>query len=767
VQFAVSPDEREDIVAIEINPRVSRSSALASKATGYPIAKIAGKIALGYSLDELQNPITKVSNACFEPALDYIVTKIPKWPFDQINFTNKTLGSSMKAIGEVMAIGKNFETSFLKALRSLEDKNFYLFDKESDQASTKELLERLEDPTEKRVYQIAQLLRRDVSLKKIQEITRIDFWFLEKIQNILEIEKDLAINFNESLLHKAKNYGFSNSIISMISKKDIKEIEDLTSSSSYLMIDSCSGEFECSTPYLYSSYYPEQYIELPKSSKESVLILGSGPIRIGQGVEFDYSTVHAIKATQEANFEAIVLNCNPETVSTDFSTADRLYFEPLFIDDVLEVIKHEKPMGVICQFAGQTGLNLIEKLAEAGVNILGTSKESIDLCEDREKFEAFLRSIDVRTPKGFSTKNKEDAKSIAKELGYPLMIRPSYVTGGKDMAIVHDLEKLEKYLVDIFDKSVDEIFIDEYIVGKEFEVDAASDGENIFIPGIMEHLDRSGIHSGDSFAVYPPQSLNEAQIKEIEIIATKIAQSLNIKGLINIQLIQRAGEFFVIEANPRASRTVPFISKATDTKLANIATRAVLGQKIHSAESTESSKVFIKSPVFSFQKLKGADSSLGPAMKSTGEAIGIGTNFKEALRKSFLASGIDIPEYGDVILTISDMYKEESIDIAKNLYELGFNIFATHGTANFLEKKNIHCTTIDKGTGPGSLIEMVKRGGVSIIVNGISGSESNISDGHLMRRAAIDSQTICLTSLDTARSLISVIKESAQQVVSL
>lgn len=768
VQLALDP-KSEKYFIIEVNPRVSRSSALASKATGYPIAKIAAKIALGYSLDEIKNPITKNSSACFEPALDYIVTKLPKFPFDQIEFTDQELGSSMKAIGEVMAIGKNFESSFLKALRSLEDKNFYLEDSIISQMSTDNILKNLSTITEKRIFYIAELVRRNISPLEIHEITTVDTWFLEKIQNIIKIENSLKENFSYETLLKSKNFGFSDSIISKLTSKSISEIRSYNLTNSYQMIDTCAGEFACSTPYLYSSFYEKPHIELAPTKNEKVIILGSGPIRIGQGVEFDYSTVHAVKASQDMGYEAIVINCNPETVSTDFSVADRLYFEPLFIDDVLEIIQLEKPMGVICQFGGQTALNLMNQLQENDVQILGTSKDSIDLCEDRKRFENFLNENSFKTPRGFSTTSSVEAFEVSQKLGFPLMIRPSYVTGGKDMAIIHDQKTLESYTQKLHtEKAIDQIFVDEYLVGKEFEVDAVCDGEKVFIPGIMEHLDRSGIHSGDSFAVYPAQSLTETEIQDLTNITTKLALKLKIVGFINIQFIRYKNEFYIIEANPRSSRTVPFISKGTNQNLASLATKSILGQSLKvEGPLKEQKRIYIKSPVFSFQKLKGADSSLGPSMKSTGEAIGIDESFHLALKKSFEASGIKIPSFGKVIFTISDKYKEETFDLAKDLSDSGFDLLATSGTHHFLSEKGIQCSKIKKGESEGELVDLIKKGEISIIINGISKGESNISDGHKMRRAAIDSSTICLTSLDTARSFVSVIKEQSLKVSSL
>ncbi len=676
VQFALDPFSYQYYV-IEVNPRVSRSSALASKATGYPIAKMAAKIAIGYTLDEIVNPVTGQTYACFEPTLDYIVSKIPRWPFDKFLSANRKLGTQMKATGEVMAIGRTFEESIHKAVRSLEIGAHRIHLKDAAELKDEVLRIRLQKPDDERMFLVAEAFRRGYQLQEIQDLTKIDWWFLDKIEGIVRFEDELRRTsvLTEELLYSAKRKGFSDRSIAeiriegkhqtLIHENDIRALrKQLGMTPVYKMVDTCAAEFEATTPYYYSTYEVEN--EVTETTKQKVLVLGSGPIRIGQGIEFDYSTVHAVWAIQKAGYEAVIINNNPETVSTDFSTSDRLYFEPLFFEDVMNVIEQEKPIGVIVQFGGQTAINLAAPLTKAGVRILGSSLESIDEAEDRKKFEALLRRLDIRQPEGKTVTTVDAAVETAQGLGYPVLVRPSYVLGGRAMEIVYSDEELLTYMVQAVKINPEHpVLIDRYMLGKEAEVDAICDGDTVLIPGIMEHVERAGVHSGDSIAVYPPQSLSDKWKQQMIDITIKIAKELKVIGLVNIQFVIFQDEVYVIEVNPRSSRTVPFLSKVTNIPMANLATQAILGTKLADLGYTEGlwpedDMVSVKVPVFSFAKLRRVDPTLTPEMKSTGEVMGRDHQYAKALYKGLIGAGMRIPPTGSIIATVADKDKARS-----------------------------------------------------------------------------------------------------------
>lgn len=776
VQLALDPHSFQYYV-IEVNPRVSRSSALASKATGYPIAKVATKIAIGYSMDEIINPVTKKTYACFEPALDYIVTKIPRWPFDKFHSADRSLGTQMKATGEVMGIGRSFEESILKSVRSLEIKRPYLFAKEYTDVSTEVLLKKIIKACDERLFILAEVLRRDISIEEIHKLTFIDLWFLNKLENIIKMEKRLANEkLDDSLLIAAKKMGFIDDKIAELTNSTSAAIKqkrkELNLIPVYKMVDTCAAEFASETPYYYSSYEDED--EVIESGKEKVIVLGSGPIRIGQGVEFDYSTVHAIKALKELGYEAIVINNNPETVSTDFSTSDKLYFEPLHLEDVMHIIEREKPIGVIAQFGGQTAINLVEGLERNGVKILGTSKESIDLAEDRKKFEELLRGLEIAQPLGTIVTDIEQAILKAKELEYPLMLRPSYVIGGQAMEIVYDDAELTKYIKNAINVWPDQpVLMDRYMIGTEVEVDAICDGKTVFIPGIMEHIEKAGVHSGDSFAVYPPQNLSVQVQKQLIQITTKIAQKLNIIGLINLQFVLKKDIVYVLEVNPRSSRTIPFLSKVTDIPMAKIATKAIMNISIleqgyiHGLHP-EAEEISIKAPVFSFSKLKDVDTALGPEMKSTGEAMGRDLTMQKALDKAFKAAGISVPSCGTILVTLADKHKEETLPLLQKYARCGFNFLATSGTAKFLKENQLHVREVTKiGRGKTDLLDDIRSGKVDLILNTISKGKDVESDGFKMRRVAAENGIICLTSIDTANALLKAIELNSAGIMPL
>lgn len=774
VQYALDPHSFQYYV-IEVNPRVSRSSALASKATGYPIAKMAAKIAIGYTLDELVNPVTGQTYACFEPALDYIVSKIPRWPFDKFTAANRKLGTQMKATGEVMAIGRTFEESIHKAVRSLEIGVHRLFLKETDLLDKETLESRLQKPDDERLFLLAEAYRRGYSVEQLQNLTKIDWWFLNKLEGLIKYEKEIAASeLTAELIFEIKRKGFTDRAVAEIRtlagcttfineadvrnyrlKQNIKPV--------YKMVDTCAAEFEASTPYYYSTY--EQEDEVTETTKEKVVVLGSGPIRIGQGIEFDYSTVHAVWAIQAAGYEAVIINNNPETVSTDFNTSDRLYFEPLFFEDVMNVIERENPIGVIVQFGGQTAINLAAPLHKAGVRILGSDLESIDTAEDRKKFEALLSKLSIAQPPGGTVTSVDQAVGTAAKFGYPVIVRPSYVLGGRAMEIVYSDEELLSYMEYAVKINPEHpVLIDRYMLGKEVEVDAICDRETVLIPGIMEHVERAGVHSGDSIAVYPPQSLSDEIKAQVIEITTKIGLELNVVGLVNIQFVIHNDQVYVIEVNPRSSRTVPFLSKVTNIPMANVATRVIMGQKLtdmgyQSGLWPEDNYVSVKVPVFSFAKLRRVDTTLGPEMKSTGEVMGRDTNFAKALYKGLIGAGMKIPAAGSVVVTVADKDKEEAIEILKGFYRLGYKIIATGGTATAIEEAGLPVTTVHKlSEGSPNILDLIRSGDAQFVVNTLTKGKTPERDGFRIRREAVENGVVCMTSLDTVRALVNMLE---------
>lgn len=769
VQFALNPNSFEYAV-IEINPRVSRSSALASKATGYPIAKVAAKIAIGYGLDEIKNEVTKKTYACFEPTLDYVVVKIPKWPFDKFNDANRVLGTKMMATGEIMSIGSNFESALLKGIRSLETGRFCLFDEDYISYETEELMERVKEADDERLFILSELLRRNIDIETLYKITMIDKFFLYKIKSIVEDEEFLKgitqEKLNKDILYKLKKKGFSDKGIAKLLNCNVNDIYNLRKQwgikASYKMVDTCGGEFDAVTPYYYSTY--EEFDEVDVSDKEKVLVVGSGPIRIGQGIEFDYASVHCILALKRLGIETIIVNNNPETVSTDFNIADKLYFEPLTEEDVLNIIEKEKPKGVILQFGGQTAIKLAKFLKEKGINILGTSSEQIDVAEDREKFDELLEKLNIKRPRGKAVWNIEDGIDVAKKLKYPVLVRPSYVLGGQGMEITKNEEELKYYLTSAFERdSKNPILIDKYLQGKEIEVDAISDGENILIPGIMEHLERAGVHSGDSITIYPSQSIDDEIKAKIVDYTKKISKAIGIKGMINIQFIECQDELYVIEVNPRASRTVPYISKISGVPIVEVATRVMLGEKLadigFGIDLYKTPNIIaVKVPVFSTQKLPNVEVSLGPEMKSTGEVLGMGKTLEEALYKGFLAAGLyTLEDKGTIIATISDNDKEEFIKIAKKLYQFGYNIVATDGTREALKRENIDAELVGKvNSKDKNILDVIRNNNITLVVNTPTKGNDSERDGFKIRRAAIEKNIGVITSLDTLSALVEV-----------
>lgn len=773
VQLALDPHSFNYYV-IEVNPRVSRSSALASKATGYPIAKLAAKIALGLTLDEMKNPVTGTTYAEFEPALDYVVAKIPRWPFDKFENGERVLGTQMKATGEVMAIGRNIEESLLKAVRSLEIGTHHLELPELNMIDDSELIEKVVRAQDDRLFYVAEAIRRGYPIEELAELTKIDLFFLDKLLHIVELETELLEHpQDENVLRTVKQNGFTDQKIAELWKTEAKQIRELREKSDikpvYKMVDTCAAEFASQTPYFYSSYEVEN--ESERSAKDSVLVLGSGPIRIGQGVEFDYATVHSVKAIQQAGYEAIIMNSNPETVSTDFSISDKLYFEPLTFEDVMNVIELEQPIGVIVQFGGQTAINLAEPLVQAGVKILGTTIEDLDRAENRDLFEQALRRLEVPQPLGDTATSKEEAVGIASKIGYPVLVRPSYVLGGRAMEIVENQQDLEDYMEHAVKASPEHpVLIDRYLLGSECEVDAICDGETVLIPGIMEHIERAGVHSGDSMAVYPPQALS-AEIKQtIEDYTIRLARGLNCIGMMNIQFVIHDNQVYVIEVNPRASRTVPFLSKVTGIPMAQIATKAILGEKLSDLGFTnglypESNAVHVKAPVFSFTKLQQVDTYLGPEMKSTGEVMGSDQNLDKALYKAFEASGLRLPDYGAVLFTIADETKEEALALAKRFSEIGYSLLATKHTAAYFEKNGLIVTPVAKISEKATeknVVELIREGKAQVVVNTIDKDRGNASkDGFIIRREAVEHGIPLFTSLDTADAIIRVMESRA------
>lgn len=768
VQLALDPHSFKYYV-IEVNPRVSRSSALASKATGYPIAKLAAKIAVGLTLDEMINPVTGTTYAMFEPALDYVVAKIPRFPFDKFENGERHLGTQMKATGEVMAIGRNIEESLLKACRSLEIGVYHNDMPELSSVSDDQLFDKIVKAQDDRLFYISEAIRRDISIEEIADLTKIDLFFLDKLLHIYELEQSLAdLPQDLDALKEAKRNGFSDQKIADLWQVTADQVRDFRKANKllpvYKMVDTCAAEFDSSTPYFYSTYEWEN--ESLRSDKESVLVLGSGPIRIGQGVEFDYATVHSVKAIQAAGYEAIIMNSNPETVSTDFSVSDKLYFEPLTFEDVMNVIDLEQPKGVVVQFGGQTAINLAERLSKAGVSILGTQVSDLDRAEDRDLFEKALKELGIPQPPGYTATNEEEAVAAAAQVGFPVLVRPSYVLGGRAMEIVENEEDLRSYMRTAVKASPEHpVLVDSYIVGRECEVDAISDGNQVLIPGIMEHIERAGVHSGDSMAVYPPQTLSQSIKDTIADYTKRLAIGLNCIGMMNIQFVIKDETVYVIEVNPRASRTVPFLSKVTDIPMAQVATRLILGETLsdlgyEDGLYPEAEQVHVKAPVFSFSKLAKVDSLLGPEMKSTGEVMGSDKTLEKALYKAFEASYFHLPEYGNIVFTIADDTKEEALALVKRFSEIGYGLFATQGTAAYLQENGIEARVVNKigEDGEENIPALVRSGKIQAIVNTVGTKRTADKDGQLIRSSAIEQGIPLFTALDTAEAMLKVLE---------
>ena len=773
VQYALNPDSFEYCV-IEVNPRVSRSSALASKATGYPIAKVAAKIALGYTLDEIKNAVTKKTYAAFEPMLDYVVVKMPRLPFDKFISAKRELGTQMKATGEVMSICNNFEGGLMKAIRSLEQHVNSLLDYDYSKLDTKSLKSELQRVDDRRIWVIAEAIRKGISFEEIHKITKIDIWFISKIANIVKTENRLSSEIlDEDLLKEAKRIEFPDSLIARLSNKSEEEIKTLRHRldirAVYKMVDTCAGEFKAQTPYFYSCYGGSN--EAKRSYRKKVLVLGSGPIRIGQGIEFDFCSVHSTWEFKRLGYETVIINNNPETVSTDFDIADKLYFEPLTPEDVENIVDIEKPDGAVVQFGGQTAIKLTQSLIKMGVPILGTDAKDVDAAEDRELFDKILEECEIPRPRGETVYKVKEAKEAANRLGYPVLVRPSYVLGGQGMQIATNDNDIDGFM-EIINRIAQEhpILVDKYILGKEIEVDAVCDGKDILIPGIMEHIERAGVHSGDSISVYPVQSLSDTVKSKIVEYTKKLAKALHIKGMINIQFIADGEDVYVIEVNPRSSRTVPYISKVTGVPIISLATRAICGESIKdmgfgTGILKEPDLVAVKMPVFSFEKIKGADISLGPEMKSTGECLGIGKNFNEALYKAFVGAGIRLPKHKKMIITVRDSEKSKVIDIAKRFQALGYIIYSTKGTAKVLNDNGVNAIVIRKleEEGP-NILDLILSHEIDIVIDvpmrGIAGSK----DGFIIRRNAIETGVNVLTSTDTAKALVSSLENEKDEI---
>lgn len=774
VQFALHPTSFEYCV-IEVNPRVSRSSALASKATGYPIAKVAAKIALGYTLDEIPNAITKKTFASFEPMLDYCVVKIPRLPFDKFISAKRTLTTQMKATGEVMAICNNFEGGLMKAIRSLEQHVDSLIVHDYDGLTDGEIVEKLHVVDDRRIWLIAEALRRGIDYGTIHDITMIDEWFIDKIAILVEMEQDLKTKpLTRELLAEAKRIEFPDKVIGELAGKTEKEIRALRDEwkieAAFKMVDTCAAEFAASTPYYYSVFGSENEVE-ETSGKKKILVLGSGPIRIGQGIEFDFCSVHCTWSFAEAGYETIIINNNPETVSTDFDIADKLYFEPLTPEDVENVVRLEKPDGAVVQFGGQTAIKLTKALKDMGVEILGTKEEDVDAAEDRELFDEILEQCSIPRPAGHTVFTCEEALKAANELGYPVLVRPSYVLGGQGMQIaINDQDIIE--FIGIINRIAQEhpILVDKYMMGKEVEVDAVCDGQDILIPGIMEHIERAGIHSGDSISVYPAQSLDARTIRVLEEYTRRLARALHVKGLINIQFIVSGGEVYVIEVNPRSSRTVPYISKVTGIPIVDLATKVIIGKTIRELGyepglQPNADYIAIKMPVFSFEKLRGADIALGPEMKSTGECLGIAKTFNEALYKAFLGAGVRLPKFKKMILTVKDSDKVDIVDIARRFIKVGYEIYATKGTANILEQNGLEVFRIRKleEESP-NILDLILGHQIDLVIDTPHQGALKSHDGFIIRRNAIETGVNVITAIDTAQALVTSLENREEEL---
>ena len=766
VQFALHPTTFEYCV-IEVNPRVSRSSALASKATGYPIAKVAAKIALGYNLDEIKNAITGKTYASFEPALDYVVVKMPRLPFDKFIKASRKLTTQMKATGEVMSICTNFEGALMKALRSLEQHVDSLIYENYNDLPTEEIHEMLHRVDDRRIFVIAEALRRGISAEEIHDITKVDIWFIDKINNIVQEEKLLreTPEITKEMMQEAKRMEFPDKVIAQITGKKEKEIKELRYGygihASYKIVDTCAAEFEAETPYYYSCYDGESEVEVDENKKK-IMVLGSGPIRIGQGIEFDYCSVHSTWTLKNKGYETIIVNNNPETVSTDFDIADRLYFEPLTAEDVESIVNIEKPDGAVVQFGGQTAIKLTESLMKMGVPILGTKAEDVDAAEDRELFDEILEQTQIPRAAGGTVFTAEEAKEVANRLGYPVLVRPSYVLGGQGMQIASCDEEIEEFMAIINRIAQDHpILVDKYLQGKELEVDAVCDGTDILIPGIMEHIERTGVHSGDSISVYPAHTVSKHVKETIAEYTRRLAKALHVKGLINIQFIAVGEEVYVIEVNPRSSRTVPYISKVTGIPIVDLATEVIIGKTIKELGyepglQKAADYYAIKMPVFSFEKIRGADISLGPEMKSTGECLGISKSFDEALYKAFEGAGIRLPKHKQIIMTLADKDKQDGIDIAQRFEALGYKIYASRGTAKVLKENGVHAIQVNKiGQEAPTLLDLILEHKIDLVIDTPENGIERAKDGFLIRRYAIETGVHCLTSLDTAHALIS------------
>ncbi len=771
IQFAMSPSSF-DYYVIEVNPRVSRSSALASKATGYPIAKVASKIAVGLRLDEIENSVTGKTWSCFEPSIDYCVVKFPRWPFDKFATAERKLGTQMKATGEVMALGRTLEEALLKAVRSLEIGIIHLQLPKFEGLSSDELRQELSNPTDERLFAVAEALRKGFTSWEINHITQIDLFFLYKLENIIAMEAQLRLvgskKPGKKLLLRSKHLGFADSTIADLTGSEEGEIRALRNKHGiapvYKMVDTCAAEIEAETPYYYSSYETEN--EAITSTRKKVAVLGAGPIRIGQGIEFDYCSVHASWALREEGLESIIINNNPETVSTDFDTSDRLYFEPLVEEDILNILELEKPQGTVVQFGGQTAINLAEPLARAGFSIVGTNVEDINTAEDRHLFDELLEKLEIPCPAGGTAVSFQEAVIIAKRIGYPVLVRPSYVLGGRAMEIVYDSKELKDYMVSAVKVSPNHpVLVDKYLKGIELEVDAVSDGENCLIPGIMEHIERAGVHSGDSTAVYPPLNVDPELEQKLVRYTEKLATALHSRGIINIQYVYHEGELYVLEVNPRSSRTVPFLSKVTATPMVNLATKVALGKTLPQLGYgggllAPANFIAVKAPVFSFAKLYELETSLGPEMKSTGEVMGLNHNMAWALYKAQLAAGFSMPPSGNALVTIADKDKSEVLPLIKKIDAMGFKIYATRGTSMLLKESGIEVETVNKlREGSPHVVDLILSGKIDLVINTFTKGKMPKTDGFRIRRAAVEYNIPCFTSLETALATGKILEE--------